>query len=117
MTTAPADASVDSPIPRTPRNGFDRFFEISARGSTIGREVRGGLATFFTMAYIVVLNPLILAAAVDGDGGRLPVAALAAATALVAGVMTILMGVVGRFPLALAAGLGVNALVAYEIAP
>ncbi|AGZ38715.1 putative permease [Actinoplanes friuliensis DSM 7358] len=69
------------------------------------------------MAYIVVLNPLILAAGVDAVGGTLPVAALAAGTALVAGVMTILMGVVARFPLALAAGLGVNALVAYEIAP
>ncbi|BFU47339.1 NCS2 family permease [Krasilnikovia sp. MM14-A1004] len=97
--------------------GFDRFFEISARGSTLGRELRGGLATFFTMAYIVVLNPLILGAGVDVDGARLPIAALAAGTALVAGVMTILMGVVARFPLALAAGLGVNALVAYEIAP
>jgi AGZA family xanthine/uracil permease-like MFS transporter len=83
----------------------------------MGREVRGGLATFFTMAYIVVLNPLILGAGVDGDGGKLPIAALAAGTALVAGVMTILMGVVARFPLALAAGLGVNALVAFEIAP
>jgi AGZA family xanthine/uracil permease-like MFS transporter len=69
------------------------------------------------MAYIVVLNPLILAAGVDADGGKLPIAALAAGTALVAGLMTVLMGVVGRFPLALAAGLGVNALVAYEIAP
>lgn len=69
------------------------------------------------MAYIVVLNPLILGSAVDGDGKTLPIPAIAAATALVAGVMTILMGVVGRFPLALAAGLGVNALVAYEIAP
>jgi AGZA family xanthine/uracil permease-like MFS transporter len=98
-------------------SGFDRYFEISARGSTLAREMRGGLATFFTMAYIVVLNPLILGNAVDGDGNRLPIAALAAATALVAGVTTILMGVVGRFPLALAAGLGVNALVAYEIAP
>ncbi|XVU25875.1 NCS2 family permease [Actinoplanes sp. CA-054009] len=96
---------------------FDRFFEISARGSTLGREVRGGLATFFTMAYIVVLNPLILGGGIDGDNKTLPIAALAAGTALVAGVMTILMGVVARFPLALAAGLGVNALVAYEIAP
>jgi AGZA family xanthine/uracil permease-like MFS transporter len=96
---------------------FDRYFEITARGSTLGREIRGGLATFFTMAYIVVLNPLILGGGVDGDGGKLPIAALAAGTALVAGVMTILMGVVARFPLALAAGLGVNALVAYEIAP
>ncbi|MGW1056842.1 NCS2 family permease [Micromonospora rubida] len=106
-----------APDPAHPRNGFDRFFEITARGSTLSREVRGGLATFFTMAYIVVLNPLILGGAVDGDGKKLAIPALAAATALVAGLMTILMGVVGRFPMALAAGLGVNALVAYEIAP
>jgi AGZA family xanthine/uracil permease-like MFS transporter len=108
--------SVDTSV-RTSENSFDRFFEISDRGSTLGREIRGGFATFFTMAYIVVLNPLILAAGVDAAGAKLPVAALAAGTALVAGVMTILMGVVARFPLALAAGLGVNALVAYEIAP
>src|SRR5215218_10104107 len=96
---------------------FDRFFEITARGSTVSREVRGGLATFFTMAYIVVLNPLILSSGVDKDGAKLAITALASGTALVAGVMTILMGVVARFPLALAAGLGVNALVAFEIAP
>ncbi|MGH3747482.1 MAG: NCS2 family permease [Micromonosporaceae bacterium] len=99
------------------RSGFDTYFEIGARGSTLGREVRGGLATFFTMAYIVVLNPLILGSAGDADNARLDQAQLAAATALVAGVMSILMGVVARFPLALAAGLGVNALVAFEIAP
>src|SRR3954470_13771522 len=94
----------DSAVSGRPRNGFDRFFEISTRGSTLGREVRGGLATFFTMAYIVVLNPLILGSGTDGDGNKLRITAVAAATALVAGVMTILMGVVGRFPLALAAG-------------
>jgi AGZA family xanthine/uracil permease-like MFS transporter len=116
MSTAPAGTNVDS-APRTPKNGFDRFFEISARRSSLGREIRGGLATFFTMAYIVVLNPLILSSSVDADGGKLAITAVAAGTALVAGVMTILMGVVARFPLALAAGLGVNALVAYEIAP
>src|SRR5258705_7471723 len=96
---------------------FDRYFEISARGSTLGREVRGGLATFFTMAYIVVLNPLILGGGADSAGAHLPQAQVAAATALVAGLMTILMGAYARFPLALAAGLGVNALVAYTIAP
>ncbi|NLU79793.1 NCS2 family permease [Micromonospora sp. HNM0581] len=116
MAVAPPDNGTP-PDNREPRNGFDRYFEISARGSTLTREVRGGLATFFTMAYIVVLNPLILGSAVDGDGNNLPIPAIAAATALVAGLMTILMGVVGRFPLAVAAGLGVNALVAYEIAP
>jgi adenine/guanine/hypoxanthine permease len=100
-----------------PRNAFDRYFEITARRSTIGAEIRGGFATFFTMSYIVVLNPLILGSSADATGARLNQTQVAAATALVAGVVTILMGVVGRFPLALAAGLGVNALVAFEIAP
>jgi AGZA family xanthine/uracil permease-like MFS transporter len=94
-----------------PRNGLDRYFEISARRSTVSRELRGGLTTFFTMAYIVVLNPIILSGA-DVNGNTLPFAAVAAVTALVAGVMTILMGVVGRYPFALAAGLGINAVVA-----
>ena len=58
---------------RGPRNaaGIDRYFKISERGSTVAREIRGGVVTFFTMAYIVVLNPLILGAGVDGDGGKL----------------------------------------------
>ncbi|TKJ16625.1 permease [Blastococcus sp. CCUG 61487] len=90
---------------------MDRYFEISARRSTVTREVRGGLTTFFTMAYIVVLNPIILSVA-DIDGTTLPFGAVAAVTALVAGAMTIIMGVVGRYPFALAAGLGINAIVA-----
>ncbi len=100
---------------------MDRFFKITERGSTIGREVRGGVVTFFTMAYIIVLNPLILGFAKDADGqfltGNAPdLPMIAAATALVAGVMTILMGVVANFPLALATGLGLNAFVAFSIA-
>jgi len=100
----------------------DRFFKISERGSTVGREVRGGLVTFFTMAYIIVLNPLILGFVKDADGkylggGTSPdLPLIAAATALVAGVMTILMGVVANYPLALATGLGLNAFVAFSIA-
>ncbi|MDO5681845.1 MAG: NCS2 family permease, partial [Propionibacteriaceae bacterium] len=88
-----------------------------------------GLATFFTMAYIIALNPLILGTVPDATGhliSGLPatpenvgptIAMVAAATALIAGIMTILMGVLGRFPLGLAAGLGLNALLAYVIAP
>ncbi len=103
---------------------LDSFFKISERGSTVGREVRGGFVTFFTMAYIIALNPLIIGGAVDGDkkflggfsafGQNLPL--IAAATALVAGIMTILMGLVGNFPLAIATGLGLNTFVAYSIA-
>ncbi len=102
--------------------GIDRFFKISERGSTVAREVRGGVVTFFTMAYIVVLNPLILGAAKDnagawvtGGGSAADYAQIAAVTALVAGVMTILMGVFANFPLALATGLGLNAFVAFTI--
>jgi AGZA family xanthine/uracil permease-like MFS transporter len=109
--------TTSAPPAPTARNRIDRFFEISARGSTIGQEIRGGFATFFTMAYIVVLNALILGGGTDGEGNRLAIVAVSSATALVAGIMTILMGVVGRFPLALAAGLGVNAMVSVEIAP
>jgi adenine/guanine/hypoxanthine permease len=117
-TGTPADVVDPGPRPRRsdgprarPRNGVDRFFEVSYRRSTLGREVRGGLTTFFTMAYIVVLNPIILSGA-DIDGTALPFGSVAAVTALVAGVMTILMGVVGRYPFAVATGLGINAIVA-----
>ncbi|WP_183094747.1 NCS2 family permease [Nocardioides stalactiti] len=100
-------------------SGVDRFFHISERGSTVGREVRGGLVTFLTMAYIIVLNPIILLGGIDIDGERLAGgdgAQIAAATALVAGVLTILMGVVANFPMALATGLGLNAFVTYSVA-
>ena len=49
-------------------SGLDRYFRITERGSTVGTEIRGGVVTFFTMAYIVVLNPLILGFAQDADG-------------------------------------------------
>jgi AGZA family xanthine/uracil permease-like MFS transporter len=98
-------------------NGVDRFFRISERGSTFGREIRGGLTTFFAMAYILVLNPIILGSAKDKFGHHLDAVQLTTATALVAAVMTIVMGVGGNLPLALAAGLGLNAVVAYQIAP
>ncbi|GGO46152.1 MFS transporter [Streptomyces daqingensis] len=95
----------------------DRFFQISRRGSTVGREVRGGLATFFAMAYIIVLNPIILASAEDKFGHKLDNAQLVTATALVAGLTTVLMGLIGNVPIALAAGLGINAVVALQLAP
>ncbi|MCL1897611.1 MAG: NCS2 family permease [Micrococcales bacterium] len=107
----------------TPKSALDRYFFISERGSTVGREVRGGLVTFFTMSYILVLNPLILGTLPSaqgtwiGGGADGPnFGAVAVGTAVVAGVMTILMGVVARFPLALAAGLGLNAVVTFTLA-
>ena len=77
---------------------LDSYFKISQRGSTVAQEIRGGLVTFFTMAYIVALNPLILATT-DGAGKFIgggdrtnAIIIVAAGTALIAGVLTILMG-------------------------
>ncbi|MGI8881891.1 MAG: NCS2 family permease [Jatrophihabitans sp.] len=101
---------------------LDRFFLITERGSSLVQEMRGGLVTFVTMVYIVVLNPLIIGTVADGNGhllggGKVPaIAAIAAMTALVAAVMTMLMGIAGRAPFALATGLGLNAFVAFQVA-
>ncbi|TQF74180.1 NCS2 family permease [Rhodococcus spelaei] len=104
---------------------LDNYFKITERGSTLSKEVRGGLVTFVAMSYIVVLNPLILgsfsaddaAAKTDVLGNILPVAQVAAVTALVAGVMSIVFGIVANYPFGIAAGLGINALLAVTIAP
>ncbi|MFD4367144.1 NCS2 family permease [Rhodococcus sp. NPDC058521] len=104
---------------------LDNYFKITERGSTVAAEVRGGVVTFVAMAYIVVLNPLILGsfsaddavAKTDVLGNILPVNQVAAVTALVAGLMSILFGVVANYPFAIAAGLGINSLLAVTIAP
>ncbi len=90
-------------------DGIASYFKFAERGTNLGTEVRAGVTTFMVMAYIIFLNPGILSAA-----GLDPVAG-AAATALVAGVMTIAMGIIGNYPLALAAGLGINAVVAFTL--
>ena len=106
-------------------SSLDRWFHLSARGSDVKTEVRGGFVTFITMAYIVVLNPLIVGTAKDVNGNfpgggqdvGAAIALVAAATALIAGLLTIFMGVYGRFPIALAAGLGLNGFLAFGLAP
>ncbi|MEV0615822.1 NCS2 family permease [Nonomuraea sp. NPDC050404] len=96
---------------------LDRFFELTGRGSTVGREVRGGVTTFVAMAYIILLNPIILAGAKDVTGARLSIGELTTSTALAAAISTLLMAFVGNAPFGLAAGLGLNAVVAYQAAP
>ena len=104
----------------TAQSWLDRTFHLTERGTTVAQEFRGGLVTFFSMVYILVLNPLILSGpdstgAYLGGGTEPNIAAISAGTALVAGLMTILMGAVANFPLALAAGLGLNSIIAYTI--
>jgi AGZA family xanthine/uracil permease-like MFS transporter len=96
---------------------LERWFELSRRGGTVGGEVRGGLTTFMVMAYIIFVNPAILSfagiPALQGQGPSF--AATQAATCLVAGGMTIAMGLATNYPLALASGMGLNAVVAFQL--
>ncbi|MCI2242057.1 NCS2 family permease [Adlercreutzia faecimuris] len=88
---------------------MEQFFKIRERGSTVSTEVLGGLTTFLAMAYIVAVNPAILA-----DAG-VPFEAGLTATCLGAAVMTVAMGLIANRPVALASGMGINAIVAYGL--
>ena len=96
---------------------LERWFEIGRRGATVGGEVRGGLTTFMVMAYIIFVNPAILSFAgippLQGQGPSFP--ATQAATCLVAGAATIAMGLAANYPLAVASGMGLNAVVAFQL--
>ena len=91
------------------QTGLDSYFKVSERGSSVSTEVRAGVTTFLVMAYILFVNADILSAT-----GLDPVA-VAAGTALVAGILSIAMGVIANHPIALAAGLGINAAVAFGL--
>src|SRR3954452_3460450 len=88
---------------------LERHFRIGERGSSVRVEVLGGVSTFLTMSYILFVNPAILSAA------GMPFDAVAVATALAAAIATIGMGLVSNYPFALASGLGLNAVVAFDI--
>jgi len=95
-------------------DGIASYFKFSERGTDLATEARAGLTTFMVMAYILFVNGAILTAGF-GDNSTWTLATIAAGTALVAGVMTIAMGVIGNYPFALAAGLGINAIVAFTL--
>ncbi len=99
------------------RGFLDRYFGLTASGTTPRREVLAGMTTFLVMAYIIFINPSILAfsGVPELKPLGLPVGPTAAATCLVAGVMTIAMGVYANYPFALAPGLGINAFVAFTL--
>jgi adenine/guanine/hypoxanthine permease len=85
------------------------YFEMSTLGTNIRTESMAGLTTFLTMAYIIIVNPLILSAA------GVPLSGAMFATVMIAGISSILMGLYGRLPIALAPGMGLNAFFAYGL--
>jgi AGZA family xanthine/uracil permease-like MFS transporter len=88
---------------------LERYFKLRERGTTVGTEVRAGVATYLVMAYIIFLNPIIL------EPLGFDFVAVAAATALAAGLLSIAMGVYSNYPVAMATGLGINAAVAFQL--
>ncbi|MBI8988600.1 NCS2 family permease [Corynebacterium meridianum] len=116
MTESNGSAPAAAPTTQQRSDGaLDRFFHISARGSSVGTEIRAGVVTFFAMAYIIILNPLIIGTTADINGDTLGIPQVAAVTALAAGVMTIAFGVIARYPFGIATGLGINTLVAVTL--
>ncbi|HEY2992150.1 MAG TPA: NCS2 family permease [Methylomirabilota bacterium] len=96
---------------------LDGWFQLRARGTDVGTEVRAGLTTFMVMAYIIFVNPIILGyIGVPGlEGKGLPFGPTLTVTCLTAGVLSIAMGLVTNYPFALAPGMGLNAVVAFEL--
>jgi len=88
---------------------LESYFEFARLKTNWRTEILAGVTTFLTMAYIVLVNPAILAAA------GMPLAAVTAATCLSAGFASIMMGIVARYPIALAPGMGLNAYFAYTV--
>src|SRR4029077_1578201 len=113
MATTDQDRLIKVGDPRM--SGLDRFFKISERGSSVRTEVIAGFATWLTMAYILFVNPAILGAVTDRAGTTLAFPQVLTVTALVAGVMTLAMGIYANYPFAIAAGLGLNAFVAFTL--
>ena len=88
---------------------MEQFFKVKERGSSAGQELRAGLTTFLAMAYIIAVNPPLLAAA------GIPMTAAVTSTCIGAGIMTILMGLFSNRPLACASGMGINAIFAFSL--
>jgi adenine/guanine/hypoxanthine permease len=104
-------AAMSDTAPRASgEGGLAGYFKFAERGTDLVTEARAGLTTFMVMAYIIFLNGNIIAKPLGLDS-----VAVAAGTALIAGIMTIAMGVFGNYPFALAAGLGINAIVAFSL--
>jgi AGZA family xanthine/uracil permease-like MFS transporter len=103
-----------APRPSGGGGGLDSFFKLTERGTSVGIEVRAGLTTFMVMAYIIFVNPSILSGGPLAEAGP-PFIPVAVATALAAGILTLAMGLATNYPFAMAAGLGLNAVVAFEL--
>ena len=109
QTTDPATSPV---TPSPPKSAIDRYFGITAQGSTIPREIRAGFTTWLTMSYILFVNPQVLQSAIPVDNAFVQ---LLMTTCLAAAFGSLAMGIVARYPFAQAPGMGLNAFFAFTV--
>jgi AGZA family xanthine/uracil permease-like MFS transporter len=88
---------------------LDNYFSITSRGSKVSKELIGGLITFLSMMYILALQPSVMSAA------GMEASRVFTTTALTAGVATLVMAFLGKLPIALASGLGINTFIAFNL--
>ncbi|WP_216329046.1 NCS2 family permease [Deinococcus aestuarii] len=104
-------SDVSAPRPAA-SSGLDRFFGLSASGSTVPRELRAGLTTFLTMSYILFVNPQVLSAAIQVPNAFVQ---LLMTTAIAAAFGSLVMGLIAKYPFAQAPGMGLNAFFAFTV--
>lgn len=105
-------ASTDSQPAAKPVGGFDRYFGITAHGSTLRTEIRAGFTTWLTMSYVLFVNPQVLSNAIDVPNGFNQ---LLTSTCLAAAFGSLAMGIIARYPFAQAPGMGLNAFFAFTV--
>ncbi len=108
-------AETETEIEPRPENAFIRYFELAKYNVTVGSEIMAGVTTFLVMAYIAFVNPGILSSVADRSGFKLDFAATVTATCWVSSLLCILMGAFARRPFAMAPGMGLNAVVTYQL--
>src|SRR3712207_75902 len=94
---------------------FERTFGLAERGTDVATEVRAGLSTFMVMSYIIVVNAVVLTSGATIAGQDVSFPAVVTSTCLVAGIMTLAMGLAANLPFAMAPGMGINAVVAFQL--
>src|SRR5699024_6235349 len=109
-------ATVETRVePLPPKNGFDKFFEISKYRTNVPREIRAGLTTFLAMSYVIFVNPDVLSSAIVIPGVDNVFSQLVMVTCMAAFLGSLVMGVIARFPFAQAPGMGLNAFFAFTV--
>jgi AGZA family xanthine/uracil permease-like MFS transporter len=106
---------ISTRITLDPTDWLQKTFRLHENKTSIGTEAEAGLATFMVMAYIIFVNPTVLGAVADSTGEKLAFPAIMTVTCLTTGILCLLMGSFANYPFAIAPGMGLNAIAAFQL--